>query len=226
MRVMLKGHGILAAPASDAERLQPRRLDGQALGRLVQRDGAAAAVGLILPSGGAAPASDFESWFFLGAEPAVVRPFVLDRLRFLFRNPMTGETTEQFRTDRPNEPEDPSFGRFAQRINVFEFAFSRPLRIPEAGTAAFARAVRIVNRDTGARFQAQTVTVSDDGRVLTLLLPAPFEGAPGDVPELSVGGYLLRISDAGDFVDRDGTPLDANADGTPGGTFDYGFRID
>jgi hypothetical protein len=67
LRVWVVVKGFAVWSTQGAKRLY---LDGQALGQPGLRgDGTTPRVDLVFPSGGSKPASDFESWFYLGAAP-------------------------------------------------------------------------------------------------------------------------------------------------------------
>jgi len=230
VRVTLKGHGIVATPSPVRERAEPRRLDGQALGRAVAGAGGATNVEIVLPSGGTAPASDFESWFFLGDGGGAAPVFALRRIRFLFADPVSGETIERFRQTLPGGPEQPELDRLGQRFNRIELTFNRPVGVPDDNVALLGRSVILTNRTTGQRLAARSVARSRAGDVLTLAYGGAVPEPPPDVPELPEGQYQLIVSgSSGDaaepVVDRNGTPLDGDFDGDPGGDFDFPFRL-
>lgn len=65
MRVSLKANATWSTQGN-----QRLYLDGQAMGQPgLRADGTTPRVDLVFPSGGSRPASDFESWFYLGAAP-------------------------------------------------------------------------------------------------------------------------------------------------------------
>ncbi|NBB78443.1 MAG: PKD domain-containing protein, partial [Verrucomicrobia bacterium] len=77
---------------------------------------------------------------------------------------------------------------------------------------------RIFNRTAGARVNAADLSLSwsDEGRIAQLDFSALDNGTLAD------GFYTLVLD--GDALDRAGTALDGDADGTPGGVFTYDFH--
>ena len=123
VRVTLKGRVIWSQADNP-----PRFLDGQAFGRpVVEVETNRTRTALILPSGDAARASDFESWLYLG-RPTRAAPLQVETISFK-RVTTAGEQVNSAGVITfPRDPAQPVVFKAGERTNIIEVTFSRDLQ--------------------------------------------------------------------------------------------------
>jgi len=220
VRVTLKGAFIWNdTPSAEEGGSSGRRvlLDGQATGRPgVRADGKTPRIDLAFPSGHAAAASDFESWFFLGGRP---RADALQVSRVRFFSP-AGTPSSAGDVTPPVGPNQPVTFKAGEDIQIAEITFNRAIAEDSLGTAAAANifverldpAGGSVRLTADLKLQSQTVA----------------QYIVRDPQIFLEGGYVLTCLSV--TADRPGiraaddqSALDGDYDGAAGGTFAMPF---
>ena len=194
-----------------------KHLDGQALGVPgLRTDNKTPCTALVFPSGDDARASDFQSWFFVGAAEPPAGPLQIKEVRFL--GPDRNLVRDPVAVPLPE----------GQSINVspagkprfIELAFNRPF-LKDRWDQAPLPAVLVLGR------QPVSIAVDAvvDAQTVRLVVTNP------DV--LVVGSWRLVVQ--GDpsagvptppLTADDGTALDGDYSGQPGGNFGFAFTVD
>lgn len=221
VRLTLKGGFIWSdtSPSAEGARAGQRvLLDGQATGRPgIRADGTSPRIDLALPSGHAAVASDFESWFFVGG-PAAAAPLQVVMVRFLNPNRDPSSAGD---IDPPLGPDEAVRFKAGEEIQVAAITFDRPIAEDSLGAAASSNIfverfdpAGNVSRLTGAlRLESPTVVlyiVRDPQIFLEGSYVLTCRGGVADQPG-------IRAAD-------DQSALDGDYDNAAGGDFSLPFQ--
>lgn len=219
VRVTLKGHTIWGE-------FGKRRLylDGQAFGRPgLRAGGQTQRTALVFPTGNAERASDFESWFFLGLPQAETKPLQVTSVNFI-RATATGEQSSSAGViNVPPLPAEPVTFKAGERINVVEITFNRPVSDQGMNPNGEPQCIRVERMDASGnigkvhgnleikepavvRFLALDPVLFEEGQYQLIAQGSPAEGGPA-----------VMAAD-------DGTALDGDFSGQPGGDFVLPFN--
>ncbi len=221
VRVTLKG-GFIWNDASGADDVgsSGRRvlLNGQATGRPgLRADGKKPRIDLVFPSGHAAVASDFESWFFLGG-PTMADTLQVSQVRFLSPDGVESSAGD---VKPPVGPNEPVLFKAGEHIEVAEITFNRSIAEDSVGTAADPN-IFVERPDPaggGARLTAELKLQSPTVALYIVRDPEIF--LEGSYVLTCVGGAAGKPGiRAGD----DQSALDGDFDDTPGGDFTLPFQ--
>lgn len=220
VRVVLKGHCIWSESGGARDARERRAaadtrlfLDGQCFGRPgLRADGTTPRIDLAFPSGRADAASDFESWFFLGATPTR-RPLQVSLIRFIAA---TGAPSSAGDVKPPLGPNQSVIFKAGERVVQVEITFNRAVEPKSVGTAA---APSITIEQIGGRNERKPLAVDlqPDGEVVRVRLrdPAVFEA--GNFVLTCVGTPRPETKVPGLEAADDGSQLDGDYDEEAGG---------
>lgn len=213
IRLTLKGHVIWGD-------FGPRRLylDGQAFGQPgLRADNKTRRTALIFPTGHAQRASDFESWFFLGAGQAAA-PLRVTSVNFIRSVGGAEQPSSAGIINVPPIPTQPVIFKAGENVSIVEITFNRPVSDSGLGGIGQPQAIRIERQiATGSfvriagtlakkapavvRFNAQDPQIITEGPWVLV--------AQGDSSQL---GPAVTAAD-------DGSALDGDYSGQAGGDF-------
>jgi len=203
MRVTLKGHTIFSQRGTDIV-----YLDGQAFGRPGTRtDGKTPRIDLNLPSGNGARASDFESWFYIGAQPDIKPPLQVTDVKLVMPTTNTSFDIVPQQTAQQPPAQIPEPWRQA------EVTFNRAPD-PKSITA---NSVFVFLTDGAKKIRVPQKNLTVSGNSITLLLADVIEAGTLEI----AGGVdnSFKPSTAPVTAQDDGTALDGNYDSGAGGDF-------
>jgi hypothetical protein len=220
VRVVLKGGFIwndASSPAGDGPPAQRVLLDGQATGRPgLRADGTTPRIDLAYPSGHAAVASDFESWFFVGGAKATT--LQVSQLRFLTPN---GTSSSAGTVTPPVGPNQPVLFKAGESIQLVEITFNRAINQDSLGPGT-APTIFVGRQDPAggvARLAGDLKLQSET--VVMYIVRDPQIFLPGNYVLTCLGGAAgtpgIRAAD-------DGSALDGDYDGTAGGDLALSFQ--
>jgi hypothetical protein len=229
VRVLLKGHVIWSNQDDELY-----YLDGQAFGQPDMRtDGQTPRTALILPSGAGTRASDFESWFYLGEQPAPA-PLRITTINFIPTKPgapiVFTVDLSQVPPTSTTPPTLPTvlFG-VADGVNAIEITFNRS--VAPDGIAPHDQPQSIVVTQS-SNLAPGSVGVNGDlefkpdtnNTVVSFILPK--------LQSFIAGKYTLTVfgSDQANVglairAQADRAALDGDFDGEPGGDFVLPFEV-
>jgi hypothetical protein len=203
MRVTLKGHTLFSQRGADVI-----YLDGQAFGKAgIRADGQTPRIDLILPSGSGARASDFESWFYLGAQPETKRPLQVTDVKF--REPTTGLTVDITPEQKAQQP----LAQINFALQQVQITFNR---VPDPKSVT-PNSVFVFRTDGSAKSRVAPKNLTVNGNTVTLLL-----GNAVSSGTLEVAGGVdksFKPSTSPVTAQDDGTKLDGDYDNAEGGDF-------
>jgi hypothetical protein len=208
MRVTLKGHTIFSQRGTDIV-----YLDGQAFGKSGMRtDGKTPRIDLNLPSGGSVRASDFESWFYLGAQPDTKQPLQVTDIKLVM--PTTNTSFDIVPQQSAQQPP----AQIPEPWREAEITFNRAPD-PKSVTA---NSVFVFLTDGARKIPVPQKNLTVSGNSVTLLLADPVEAGTLEI----AGGVdnSFRPPTAAVTAQDDGTAVDGNYDNGAGGDFLLLFR--
>src|SRR5262249_37395665 len=207
VRVTLKGRTLFSHRGADVI-----YLDGQAFGKAgVRADGQTPRIDLILPSGSGARASDFESWFYLGAEPETKRPLQVTDVKF--REPTTGLTVDITPEQKAQQP----LAQINFALQQAQITFNR-VPNPKSVTP---NSVFVFRTDGNAKSRVAPKNLTVNGNTVTLLLGDAVSS--GTLEVAGGGGKRFQTFYPPVHAPDDGTALDGDYNNTAGGDFALPF---
>jgi hypothetical protein len=210
LRVTLKGHVVWSNAGN-----QRRFLDGQVFGQPVANADNQAHTALIFPSGDGARASDFESWLYIGRQqqaPLQVQTVIFKRVAAGAAEQISSAGVITF----PRDPAQLVRFKAGELMNVIEVAFNRAVQ-PEGSfktgdPQGLLFELIAANGAAARRFGDLEVK----GNLVRFIARDPNRwDQPGDY-QLTVFGDDTQTGPAFLAAD-DGTRLDGDFDGQPGG---------
>lgn len=203
MRVTLKGHTIFSQRGTDIV-----YLDGQAFGRPgTRRDGKTPRIDLNLPSGSGGRASDFESWFYVGAQPDTKPPLQVTDVKLVM--PTTNTSFDIVPQQTAQQP----LAQIPEPWRQAEITFNRAPD-PKSVTA---NSVFVFLTDGAEKIRVPQKNLTVSGNSITLLL-ADTIGAG----TLEIAGGVdnsFKPPNAPVTAQDDGTALDGDYGNAAGGDF-------
>ena len=212
VRVTLKGHTIFSRRGGDII-----YLDGQAFGKPGMRaDGKTPRIDLNLPSGSGARASDFESWFYLGVQPATKPPLQVTRVVLV----STDSTRFLVQPQRGAEQSVETIPPLASA----EITFNRPLDPKSVTPNSVFVFTTAIDGKTKNRSNAQ---LSVQGNTVTLRLAkeATAELIGGSLEVAGGVDKTFKPWTSAVTAQDDGSPLDGDYDNAAGGDFVLPFAV-
>ncbi len=200
-------------------------LDGQAFGRPVSVAGRdLVRTGLVLPSGDRARASDFESWFFLGSEQ--LDGETLRVREVVFSSAVAGRPSRVVLAveELPLDPQKVPMFKAEERVNQIQVFFTRPVG-PEGEfpvTEPQSALVELLNPQGQGSRRFGAVTVKGDLLEFRAQDPS-FLNEPGTY-RLTVFAQDSNLG-PGIRAQDDGSALDGDFSGQPGGNFVLSFQV-
>ncbi len=210
-RVTLKGHTIWSD--SDDQWLY---LDGQAFGQPALRADQKPRTALIFPSGDRARASDFESWFYLTKG----LPLQIKTVKFYS---VSGSLSSAGIINLPPIPQNVHF-KAAENINTIEIVFNRAVLPDGLGVVGTPQSLIVERQNPNGAWIKASGTIQVDNKVVRFIAgePKAFGPMPHRLTILGDDTGNLKAVKAKD----DGSPLDGNYDGQPGGDFIFPFHAE
>ena len=201
VRVTLKGHTIFSHRGADIV-----YLDGQAFGKAgVRADGKTPRIDLNLPSGSGARASDFESWFYLGAVETKAPLQVTDVKLVMAASGTSFDIVPQQSAHQPP-------AQIPELLGEVEVTFNRAPG-PKSVTA---NSVFVFTMDGAAKFRVTPKSLTVSGSTVTLRLA---DAISLGVLEVAGGVDNSFTPPTTPVTQDDGTPLDGDYDNAAGGDF-------
>lgn len=213
LRVTLKGHVIWGD-------FGPRRLylDGQAFGQPgLRADNKTRRTALIFPTGNAQRASDFESWFFLGAGQAAA-PLRVTSVNFIRIAGGAEQPSSAGIINVPPIPAQPVIFKAGENVNIVEITFNRAVSDSGLGDIGQPQAIRIERQTaSGAAIRIAGIVSRKAPTVIRFNALDP-QIIPEGPWVLVAQGASSQFGPAVTAAD-DGSTLDGDFSGQPGGDF-------
>jgi hypothetical protein len=183
----------------------------------LRADNKTARIDLQFPSGSGALASDFESWLYLGNQAPATQPMQVKAVRFLNPDAVIIKEVSEF---TPVPAGGTLNFKAGEHVSQVEIEFTKALN-PNSLESNKAPGIYFMNTATGNKLAVALKLSSENIVSCTLQDPEIFVAGQytlNCLGTLPAGAAMIIVADT------DGSALDGDYDGSPGGNFVLAFK--